>query len=199
MQFVCWSNNKHLQFASNASKTRSCALLPRRLRSPRIFYFKLREQYSKHLSTPSYRPIDKQGWEVNVNEPNIREVERLKRNYELLIVFHLSVVLHTALHFSLLLFISGRDAVIKYTIFGIKRAKQAMGDREEAKEIFEYIQKVEEMRHCEDPVAAAALAAQYQFSIDHVPGHLLTSQEVSFISYYLYANSYYSKWNYFWI
>ncbi|KAJ2946589.1 hypothetical protein O0L34_g12644 [Tuta absoluta] len=73
---------------------------------------------------------------------------------------------------------TARDAVVKYAIFGLKRAKQLIGDKEGTKEIFEYIQKVEDMRHCEDPAAAATMAAQHRFTIDHVPGHLLTSQDV---------------------
>ncbi|KAI5642420.1 TROVE domain-containing protein [Phthorimaea operculella] len=73
---------------------------------------------------------------------------------------------------------TARDAVVKYAIFGLKRAKQMMGDKPGTKEIFEYIQKVEDMRHCEDPAAAATMAAQHRFTIDHVPGHLLTSQDV---------------------
>ncbi|XP_059054148.1 RNA-binding protein RO60-like [Achroia grisella] len=71
-----------------------------------------------------------------------------------------------------------RDAVVKYAIFGLKRAKQLVGDAQGTKEIFDYIQIVEDMRHCEDPVAAGALAAQHKFTLDHVPGHLLTSQHV---------------------
>ncbi|XP_053601105.1 RNA-binding protein RO60-like [Plodia interpunctella] len=71
-----------------------------------------------------------------------------------------------------------RDAVVKYAIFGLKRAKQLLGEAQGTKEIFEYIQKVEDMRHCEDAVAAAAIATQNKFTLDHVPGHLLTSQEV---------------------
>lgn len=71
-----------------------------------------------------------------------------------------------------------RDAIVKYTIFGLKRAKQLVGEKQETQEIFDYIQKVEDMRHCEDPAAAATLAAQNKFTLDHVPGHLLTSQDV---------------------
>lgn len=56
-----------------------------------------------------------------------------------------------------------------------------MGETDSTKEVFEYIQKVEDMRHCEDPVAAAAIASQNHFTLDHVPGHLLTAQDVSLI------------------
>ncbi|KAL4709813.1 hypothetical protein ACJJTC_001267 [Scirpophaga incertulas] len=71
-----------------------------------------------------------------------------------------------------------RDAVIKYAVLGLKRAKQLLGDKPEAKPIFEYIQKVEDLRHCEDPAAGALLAGANNFSLDHIPGHLLTSQDV---------------------
>ncbi|KAG6465384.1 hypothetical protein O3G_MSEX015118, partial [Manduca sexta] len=71
-----------------------------------------------------------------------------------------------------------RDAVIKYAIFGLKRAKQLLGDKQEANEVFAYIQKVEDMRHCEDSATAAVIASQNNFTLDHVPGHLLTSQDV---------------------
>ncbi|CAG4926085.1 unnamed protein product [Colias eurytheme] len=71
-----------------------------------------------------------------------------------------------------------RQAVVKYALFGLKRAKQLLGDVEGTKEVFDCIQKVEDMRHCEDPVAAAIIAEQNNFTLDHVPGHLLTSQEV---------------------
>lgn len=71
-----------------------------------------------------------------------------------------------------------RDAVVKYAIFGLKRAKNLLGEAEGTKEIFDYIQVVEDMRHCEDPVAAGVIAAQHKFTLDHVPGHLLTSQDV---------------------
>ncbi|XP_011568981.3 RNA-binding protein RO60 isoform X2 [Plutella xylostella] len=73
---------------------------------------------------------------------------------------------------------NARHAVVKYALFGLKRAKQLMANKEGTQAVFEYIQRVEDMRHCEDPAAAAAIAAENQFTLDHVPGHLLTSQEV---------------------
>ncbi|KAM3966530.1 RNA-binding protein RO60 [Aphomia sociella] len=71
-----------------------------------------------------------------------------------------------------------RDAVIKYAIFGFKRAKQLLNDVEGTKEVLDYIQIVDELRHCEDPIAASVLAEENKFSLDHVPGHLLTSQPI---------------------
>lgn len=71
-----------------------------------------------------------------------------------------------------------RQAVVKYTLFGLKQAKQLLGTAEGIEEVFNYIQKVEDLRHCEDPVVAAAIVTQNRFRLEHVPGHLLTSQEV---------------------
>ncbi|XP_063393349.1 uncharacterized protein LOC134678633 [Cydia fagiglandana] len=71
-----------------------------------------------------------------------------------------------------------RDAVIKYAIYGLKKAKQLAADHEQTKTVLDYIQKVEDLRHCEDPVAAAAMVEQHRFTLDHIPGHLLTSQDV---------------------
>lgn len=45
-------------------------------------------------------------------------------------------------------------------------------------EILKYIQDVEDFKHCEDEVRAAALLETYGFSLEHVPGHLLKSKEV---------------------
>ncbi|KOB75744.1 putative ribonucleoprotein [Operophtera brumata] len=72
---------------------------------------------------------------------------------------------------------NSRDAIIKYVINGLKRTKSLCGAKEGTKEVLELIQKVEDMRHCEDPVAAAAIASRNQFTLDHVPAHLLTSQD----------------------
>ncbi|GBP29964.1 hypothetical protein EVAR_22862_1 [Eumeta japonica] len=71
-----------------------------------------------------------------------------------------------------------RDAVIKYAIFGLKRAKQLMENIEGTSDVFDYIQRVEDLKHCEDPTAASAMIIQNKFSLDHVPTHFLTSQEV---------------------
>ncbi|XP_063547097.1 uncharacterized protein LOC134754692 [Cydia strobilella] len=71
-----------------------------------------------------------------------------------------------------------RDAVVKYAIFGLKKVKQLVADHEQTRAVLEYIQQVEDLRHCEDPVAAAAMVEQHRFTLDHIPGHLLTSQDV---------------------
>ncbi|XP_068628803.1 RNA-binding protein RO60 [Battus philenor] len=71
-----------------------------------------------------------------------------------------------------------RDAIVKYALFGIKRARQLLENVGGTQEIFDYIQKVEDLRHCEDPIAAGAMIEQNSFTLDHVPGHLLTAQEV---------------------
>ncbi|XP_041974520.1 60 kDa SS-A/Ro ribonucleoprotein-like [Aricia agestis] len=71
-----------------------------------------------------------------------------------------------------------RDAVFKYAIFGLKRAKQLLSKHEETKPIFEYLQKVEDLRVCECAITAASSIEQNKFTLDHVPGHFLTSQDV---------------------
>lgn len=80
-------------------------------------------------------------------------------------------------------YISARDAIVKYAIYGLKKAKQLVGEHEESRAVFDYIQKVEDLRHCEDPVAAAVMVAQHNFTLEHVPGHLLISQDVSYYPY----------------
>ncbi|CAH4015880.1 unnamed protein product [Pieris brassicae] len=71
-----------------------------------------------------------------------------------------------------------RDATIKYIMYGIKRARTILANAPGTEDIFDYIEKVESMRHCEDPKDAAKIAEENHFILDHVPGHLLTSQEV---------------------
>lgn len=47
-----------------------------------------------------------------------------------------------------------RNAVVKYAIFGLKRAKQLMANKEGTKEIFDYIQKVcQGQNDCERKIA----------------------------------------------
>lgn len=81
-------------------------------------------------------------------------------------------------------FVSARDAIIKYVLLGLKKTKLILGDTAETREIFDYIQKVENMRFCESAVDAGRMAADYKFVLDHVPGQHLTSQMVIFIDFY---------------
>lgn len=45
-------------------------------------------------------------------------------------------------------------------------------------ELLKYMEEIEDFKRCEDEVRAATLLETYGFSLDHVPGHLLTSKEV---------------------
>lgn len=72
--------------------------------------------------------------------------------------------------------------VLQYIIHGMKHTRASLekeADNPKINEIMEYIQKVEDFKHCEDEVRAAALLETYELSLDHVPGHLLTSKEVN--------------------
>lgn len=71
-----------------------------------------------------------------------------------------------------------RDAVVKYGVYGYRRVRVLMSNKPEAREILEYIKIVEDMRHCEDPVHAREIARCNNLTLEHVPGHLLTSPEV---------------------
>lgn len=44
--------------------------------------------------------------------------------------------------------------------------------------IVEYIEHVEDFKHCTDEIQAAILLEIYNLTLDHVPGHLLKSKEV---------------------
>ena len=46
------------------------------------------------------------------------------------------------------------------------------------KQLLDYIEQIEDFKHCEDEVRAARLLEEYGYSLDHVPGHLLKSKEV---------------------
>ncbi|XP_012253968.2 RNA-binding protein RO60-like isoform X1 [Athalia rosae] len=71
-----------------------------------------------------------------------------------------------------------KQAVLKYILFGLKVAKQEFSDKPDAAEVLEYIQKVEDFKHCEDEVVAGRLLEIHNLSLEHVPGHLLKSREV---------------------
>ena len=69
---------------------------------------------------------------------------------------------------------------------GIKEVKKKHGDPEnplmiqypKALEIIKYLESVEDFKHCEDEVQASGLIEINKFTLDHVPGHLLKSEEV---------------------
>ncbi|XP_046738503.1 60 kDa SS-A/Ro ribonucleoprotein-like [Diprion similis] len=71
-----------------------------------------------------------------------------------------------------------KKAVLKYVLFGLKEAKKEFGDKPEAKEVIQYIEQVEEFKHCEDEILAGRLLELYNLTLDHIPGHLLKCKEV---------------------
>lgn len=71
--------------------------------------------------------------------------------------------------------------VLKYIIHGMDKTREFLENKPEnptINDIVQYIQKIEDFKHCEDEVAAGLLLETYQLSLDHVPGHLLKSKEV---------------------
>lgn len=46
-------------------------------------------------------------------------------------------------------------------------------------EMFKFIESLEDFKHCEDEVRAAALFESLKLTINHVPGHLIKSEEVN--------------------
>lgn len=71
-----------------------------------------------------------------------------------------------------------KQAVFKYVLFGLKETQKEFGDKPEAVEVVNYIQSVEDFKHCEDELQAARLLEIHNLTLDHVPGHMLKSEEV---------------------
>lgn len=60
----------------------------------------------------------------------------------------------------------------------IKADLEKQSENPNINKILKYIQDVEDFKHCEDEIRAAALLETYGFSLEHIPGHLLKSKEV---------------------
>ncbi|KAK2579568.1 hypothetical protein KPH14_010864 [Odynerus spinipes] len=73
---------------------------------------------------------------------------------------------------------SEQKVILKYIMHGLEETKKAFDNNPDVKELIEYIQKVEDFKHCEDETKAASLLEKYEFTLDHVPGHMLKSTEV---------------------
>ncbi|KAF3422284.1 hypothetical protein E2986_09484 [Frieseomelitta varia] len=72
----------------------------------------------------------------------------------------------------------GRAMVLKYVIRGLEEIKKSSIEDPTLMEILEYIEHVEDFKHCTDEVRAAGLLEMYKLTLDHVPGHLLKSKEI---------------------
>ncbi|XP_029156043.1 60 kDa SS-A/Ro ribonucleoprotein-like [Nylanderia fulva] len=74
-----------------------------------------------------------------------------------------------------------KEVVLKYILYGMVKIKADLEKQSEnpnINKILEYIQEVEDFKHCEDEIQAAALLETYGLSLEHIPGHLLKSKEV---------------------
>lgn len=72
----------------------------------------------------------------------------------------------------------GGGMVLRYIIHGLEEVKKLRAEDPTLKEILDYIEHVEDFKHCTDEVRAAGLLEMYKLTLDHVPGHLLKSKEV---------------------
>ncbi|XP_076232684.1 RNA-binding protein RO60 [Calliopsis andreniformis] len=70
------------------------------------------------------------------------------------------------------------EVILKYIIHGLEEIKKSYGEDSALSEIIEYIEHVEDFKHCTDEIRAAGLLEIYKLTLDHVPGHLLKSKEV---------------------
>lgn len=71
-----------------------------------------------------------------------------------------------------------RSAVLKYSMFGLRKARAEYGSVPAAGAALAHLQTVDALRLCEDAVAAAQLVTEHRFTLHYVPAHLLTAQEV---------------------
>lgn len=73
----------------------------------------------------------------------------------------------------------GVEFIVKYLLYGLAKAKEAMPQPpEDIKEIVTYVETIERFKHCDDQVEAGRLVEMYHLVLDHVPAHLLKSEEV---------------------
>lgn len=63
-------------------------------------------------------------------------------------------------------------------MFGLRETKKEYGGKAEAEDVIKYIENVEDFKHCEDEIRAGRLLELHNLTLDHVPGHLLKSEEV---------------------
>lgn len=75
--------------------------------------------------------------------------------------------------------------VFIYIMHGLKKIKEPAGTddnqntRSEAVEaLVKFFDSIEDFKHCEDEVRAAALFDSLSLTLDHIPGHMLKSEEV---------------------
>lgn len=83
-----------------------------------------------------------------------------------------------------IILLTDKKIVFKYVLQGMKKIKETNVENgqpalsETAEEVFKFFESIENFKHCEDEVRSAALIDSLQLSLDHVPGHMLKSEEV---------------------
>ncbi|KAI4488412.1 hypothetical protein M0804_005260 [Polistes exclamans] len=71
-----------------------------------------------------------------------------------------------------------KEVILKYIIHGLDKTKKFFADNSNVQELIEYIERIENFKHCNDIVQAAGLLEKYELTLDHVPGHMLKSTEI---------------------
>ncbi|KAI4491298.1 hypothetical protein M0802_010231 [Mischocyttarus mexicanus] len=71
-----------------------------------------------------------------------------------------------------------KEVILKYIIHGLDKTKNSFADNSDVQELIEYVEMVENFKHCNDIVQAAGLLEKYKLTLDHVPGHMLKSSEI---------------------
>ncbi|KAJ8681437.1 hypothetical protein QAD02_017224 [Eretmocerus hayati] len=74
-----------------------------------------------------------------------------------------------------------KKLIITYTMFGLEKAKLVNTGNplsESQEELIKFFQSIEDFKHCEDENSSAAMIDSLDLSLDHVPGHMLKSEEV---------------------
>ncbi len=68
---------------------------------------------------------------------------------------------------------------LAYLTNGLKETTALYASRSEARPHLDYLEKVDELRHCKDAGEAADLVTVHAFDISRVPTHLLWDERVS--------------------
>ncbi|XP_057325067.1 RNA-binding protein RO60-like [Microplitis mediator] len=70
------------------------------------------------------------------------------------------------------------QAVFKYIMFGLEKAKSEFANEPKATEVLHFIERIDNFRQCQDPVEAAGLIRTYNYKLEHVQASLIKSSEV---------------------
>ncbi|XP_058791736.1 RNA-binding protein RO60-like isoform X2 [Phymastichus coffea] len=75
----------------------------------------------------------------------------------------------------------GLDLVLKYVLYGLKKIKEGFEYNEQStgnEELIKYFESIEYFKNCQDEIRVAALVESLNLTLDHIPGHMLKSEEV---------------------